>query len=202
MHPTPQDLDAIGVAIRVRLDISRRPVKVDTLEPDRVGVTICGSTDPDADRRLILAHGALTVVPLPPGTYGTAASPGGTALPAAGHPDRPVAAADRAAVASGHHDGPCGSAHRASWARDPPVQRGDRRVPGVRLEPPGRVRRRSSSTGPSWPTIPIDGRTRNGNFVFTGDYTEAETRLMASYLYQDPIRFDLQPTADIEVPSR
>jgi hypothetical protein len=61
--PTPQDLDAIGVAIRVRLDISRRPVKVDTLEPDRVGVTICGSTDPDADRRLILAHGALTVVP-------------------------------------------------------------------------------------------------------------------------------------------
>ena len=51
-------------------------------------------------------------------------------------------------------------------------------------------------------TMPIDGRTRNGNFVFTGDYTEAETRLMASYLYQDPIRFDLQPTADIEVPSR
>ncbi len=51
-------------------------------------------------------------------------------------------------------------------------------------------------------TLPIDGQTRNGNFVFTGDYTEAETHLMASYLYQDPIRFDLQPTADIEVPSR
>ena len=108
VHPTPQDLDAIGVAIRVRLDISRRPVKVDTLEPDRVGVTICGSTDPDADRRLILAHGALTVVPLPPNIYGTAASPGGTALPAAGtqiDPSLPpIAPPSRAGLTTAHVD--------------------------------------------------------------------------------------------------
>ena len=201
VHPTPQDLDAIGVAIRVRLDISRRPVKVDTLEPDRVGVTICGSTDPDADRRLILAHGGLTVVPLPPGTYGTAASPGGTALPAAGtqiDPSLPpIAPPSRAGMTTVHVDPLTGrrglAIHLSNEATDAFLafassHQGDY----VALVLDGAI----------LGTMPIDGRTRNGNFVFTGDYTEAETRLMASYLYQDPIRFDLQPTADIEVPSR
>ena len=201
MHPTPQDLDAIGVAIRVRLDISRRPVKVDTLEPDRVGVTICGSTDPDADRRLILAHGALTVVPLPPSTYGTAASAGGTALPAAGtqiDPSLPpIAPPSRAGLTTAHVDPVTGrrglAIHLSNEATDAflafaSTHQGEY----VALVLDGTV----------LATLPIDGQTRNGNFVFTGDYTEAETHLMASYLYQDPIRFDLQPTADIEVPSR
>ena len=201
VHPTPQDLDAIGAAIRVRLDISRRPVKVDTLEPDRVGVTICGSTDPDADRRVILAHGALTVVPLPPSTYGTAASPGGTALPAAGTqigPSLPpIAPPARAGLTTAHVDPATGrrglAIHLSNEATDAflafaTTHQGEY----VALVLDGTV----------LATLPIDGQTRNGNFVFTGDYTEAETHLMASYLYQDPIRFDLQPTADIEVPSR
>ncbi len=200
-HPTPQDLDDIGVATRYRLDISRRPVKVDTLEPDRLGVTICGSTDPDADRRLIVAHGALTVVPLPPSTYGTAASPGGIALPAAGtqiDPSlQPIAPPSGAGLTTAHVDPVTGrrglAIHLANpatdaflaFAKDHPGEYAALVLDGTILS-----------------TFPIDAQTRNGNFVFTGDYTEAETHLMASYLYQDPIRFDLQQTADIELPSR
>ncbi len=51
-------------------------------------------------------------------------------------------------------------------------------------------------------TIPIDARTAKGNFVFTGDYTEAETRLLASYLYRDPILYELQPIEDVEIPTK
>jgi preprotein translocase subunit SecD len=49
--------------------------------------------------------------------------------------------------------------------------------------------------------LPIEGATAKGNFVFTGDYTEAESRLLASYLYRDPILFVLQPVSDVEIPT-
>ena len=201
VHPTPPDLDAIGVAIRTRLDISNRPVKVDTLEPDRIGITICGSSDPDADRRLIVAHDALTVVPLPPSVYGTVASPGGTALPAAGTQIDPalppVAPPSGAGLTTPHVDPVTGrrglAIHLANQATDAFVAfAADHQGEFAALV----------LDGTTLAAFPIDDRTRIGNFVFTGDYTEAETRLMASYLYRDPILFDLQPTADIQVASR
>jgi hypothetical protein len=50
-------------------------------------------------------------------------------------------------------------------------------------------------------TIPIDARTARGHFVFTGDFTESESRLLASYLYRDPIPFELRPIEDVQIPA-
>ncbi len=198
--PTAADLDAIGVAIRTRLDISNRPVKVDVVAPDRLTVTICDTTDPDGDRRLIAAHGALNVIPLPPSTYGSVAKPGGTALPAVGSQIDPTLAPIAPAAGAGltrshvdpvtgrrgvafHLGNPATDAFRAYAAAHP----GE--YVAVVLD------------GTVLATLPIEGQTAMGNFVFTGDYTEAETKLLASWLYGDPIAFELHPTGDVEVPS-
>jgi hypothetical protein len=50
--------------------------------------------------------------------------------------------------------------------------------------------------------LPIEGVTAKGGFVFTGDYTEAESRRLASWLYRDPITAVLEPIGEVEVPSR
>jgi preprotein translocase subunit SecD len=51
-------------------------------------------------------------------------------------------------------------------------------------------------------TLPIDERMARCHFVFTGDYTEAESHNLASYLYRDPIAFELEPTDDVEIPAQ
>ena len=50
-------------------------------------------------------------------------------------------------------------------------------------------------------TVPIDARTAKGNFVFVGDFTEAESRNLASSLYNEPIPFELSPVEDVELPA-
>ena len=199
--PTPADLDAIGAALRTRLDMWDRPVTVDIVGQDRVLVTVCGTTRPEVDRRLIVAPGALTVVPLPAAEYGTATKAGGRALPAVGGSIdpalEPVAPAARLGLTSVHVDpvtGRRGLAFRLSnkssdafgvYAAAHPGEYVAIVLDGVVLA-----------------TLPIEGITAQGNFVFTGDYTEAETHLLASSLYRDPIPFELRPTSDVETPTR
>jgi hypothetical protein len=199
--PTATDLDAIGVALRTRLDVSARPVKVDELGQDRLVVTICGTSDPDGDRRLIGAPGALTVVPLPPDEYGSTASPGRRPLPAVGVAIDPaltsVAPAAGAGLTRAHVDpetGRRGLAFRLgnkatdaflAYAKAHPGEYVAVVLDGIVLA-----------------TMPIEGQTAKGSFVFTGDYTEAESRLLARSLYRDPIRFQLRPIGDLEVSSR
>jgi hypothetical protein len=200
-EPTSDELSAIGVALRTRLDVSARPVKVDIVGVNKVVVTVCGTRTPDADRRLITSAGALTVVPLPKDRYGTATDPGPTALPAVGSPIdprlTPIAPPSGLGSTRAHVDPATGrrglalllgnkatETFRAYAAKHP-----DEFV-AVVLD------------GTVLATIPIDARAARGHFVFTGDYTEAESRLLASYLYRDPILFELRPIEDVELPSR
>ena len=200
-EPTSEELNAIGVALRTRLDISARPVKVDVIGVNRAIVTVCGTTNPEADRRLITSPGALTVVPLPKDRYGTAADPGPAAPPAVGSPIdpalTPIAPPSGLGLTTAHVDpstGRRGLAFRldnqatetfAAYAAKHPDEFVTVALDGTVLA-----------------TIPIDARTAKGHFVFTGDYTAAESRLLASYLYRDPILFELQPIEDVEIPAR
>lgn len=199
-EPTSEELSAIGVALRTRLDVSARPVKVDIVGVNQAIVTVCGTTNPDADRRLIESSGALTVVPLPADRYGTATDPGPVALPSAGSPIDPalppIAPPAGLSLTTPHVDpttGRRGLAFRLSnqateaFAAYAAIHQ-DEFVAVV-------------MDGMVLATIPIDARTARGHFVFTGDYTEAESRLLASYLYRDPIPFELRPIEDVQIPA-
>jgi hypothetical protein len=199
-EPTSEELNAIGVALRTRLDVSARPVKVDIVGVNQAIVTVCRTTNPDADHRLIESSGALTVVPLPKDRYGTATDPGPVALPAVGSQIdpalRPIAPASGVGLTTPHVDpttgqrglafllsNPANEAFRAYAAKHP-----DEFVSVV-------------MDGTVLANVPIDARTARGHFVFTGDYTEAESRLLASYLYRDPILFELRPIEDVQIPA-
>ena len=199
--PTPADLSVIGVALRYRLDISARPVKVDVVGQDRLVVTVCGTTRPDEDRRLIVAPGALNVVPLPAADYGTMTNAGGRALPAVGGPIdpalEPVAPAAGLGLTTAHVDPTTGRrglalrlGNKASDAFGAYADAHPGEYVAVVLD------------GVVLTVLPIDGATAKGNFVFTGDYTEAESHLLASWLYRDPVAFELRPTGDVEIPTR
>jgi hypothetical protein len=200
-EPTSDELNAIGVALRTRLDVSQRPVKVDIVGVNKVVVTVCGTTKPDADRRLITSAGALTVVPLPKERYGTATDPGPTALPAVGGPIdptlSPVAPPSGLGLTKAHVDPTTGRrglalrlGNKASdaVAAYAATHRGE--FVAVVLD------------GTVLATMPVDDKVTRGHFVFTGDYTEAESRLLASWLYRDPILFELRPIEDVELPAR
>jgi preprotein translocase subunit SecD len=198
---TRTDLDAIGVVVRQRLDISVRPAKVDVVGQDRLVVTVCGTTRPDVDRRLIVAQGAMNVVPLPAVDYGTSTSPGGRALPTVGaqiDPGlQPVAPAAGLGLTTAHVDpatGRRGLAFRLGNKASDAFRTYATAHPGEYVA--------VVLDGVVLATLPIEGATAKGNFIFTGDYTEAESRLLASWLYRDPIPFVLQPTSDIEVSTR
>jgi preprotein translocase subunit SecD len=47
--------------------------------------------------------------------------------------------------------------------------------------------------------LPITGQAAKARFSFTGDYTEAESRLLAGILNKDPLRFPLEKLRDVEV---
>jgi hypothetical protein len=198
---TSADLDEIGVTLRTRLDISTRPVKVHSVGTNHVVVTVCGTTQPETDRRLIVAPGAMTVVPLPAAEFGTTIRAGTTALPAVGSTIdgalKPVAPAAGLGLTTAHVDpttGRRGLAFRlGNKANDAFVAY----AAGHRGEYVAVV-----LDGVVLATLPIEGATAEGSFVFTGDYTEAETRLLARYLYRDPLRFELRPINDVEVPTR
>jgi hypothetical protein len=200
-EPTSADLDAIGVALRTRLDISNRSVRVDTVGVNQVIVTVCGTRSPDADRRLITSAGALTVVPLPKDRYGIAGAPGPTALPAVGSPIdpalRPIAPPTGLGLTRAHVDPTTGQRGLAlrlgNQATDAFTAYAAKHLDEFVV---------IVLDGTVLATIPIDARTARGHFVFTGDYTEAESRLLASYLYRDPILFELQPIEDVELPAR
>jgi hypothetical protein len=198
--PTSADLSAIGVALRTRLDISARPVKVDVVGQDRVVVTVCGTTHADEDRRLIVAPGALTVVALPATDYGTRTNPGGRALPTVGGAIdpalEPVAPAAGLGLSTAHVDpttGRRGLAFRLGNKASDAFRAYATSHPGEYVA--------VVLDGVVLATLPIEGATANGNFIFTGDYTEAESHLLVRYLYRDPIPFLLRPTSDVEIPT-
>jgi hypothetical protein len=200
-EPTTDELNAIGVALRTRLDVSARPIKVDVIGVNKLVVTVCSTTTPGADRRLITSAGALTVVPLPKDRYGTAIAPGPTALPAVGSPIdpalTPIAPPKGLGLTRAHVDPTTGQRGLAlrldnkasdAFAAYAANHRGE--FVAVVLD------------GAVLATLPIDDRVTRGHFVFTGDYTEAESRLLASWLYRDPILFVLRPIEDVELPAR
>jgi hypothetical protein len=199
--PTLEDAQAIGVALRTRLDISNRPVRVDVLGASRLIVTVCGTTDPEGDRRLITSGGALTVVPLPKDRFGTASDPGPESLPPVGgriDPSlAPIAPASGLGLTTAHVDPTTGQrglafrlGNQASEAFMTYAAAHQSEFVAVVLD------------GTVLATLPIDERTAKGNFVFTGDYTEAESHNLASFLYRDPITFVLGPTDDVEIPAQ
>jgi preprotein translocase subunit SecD len=199
--PTAAELDEIGVALRTRLNVYERPVKVDISGVDRVVVTVCRTTTPDEDRRLATTAGALTVVPLPRDRFGTVASPGPEALPAVGSTIdpalQPVAPASGLGLTTAHVDPTTGQRGLAFYLSNTVAETFRSYAAGHRGEFVAIV-----LDGSVLATLPIDDRTAKGNFVFTGDYTEAESRNLASYLYRDPIPYELRLIEDIEIPAQ
>jgi hypothetical protein len=200
-EPTTEELNAIGVALRTRLDVTARPVKVDIVGLNNVVVTVCGTTTPEADRRLITSAGALTVVPLPKDRFGTATARGPTALPAVGSPIDPalppIAPPTGLGLTRAHVDPTTGRRGLALLLGNKATETFRAYAANHRGEFVAVV-----LDGTVLATLPIDDRVASGHFVFTGDYTEAESRLLASYLYRDPILFELRPIEDVELPSR
>jgi hypothetical protein len=200
-EPATDELNAIGVALRTRLDVSARPVKVDVIGVNKVVVTVCGTTTPDADRRLITSAGALTVVPLPKDRYGTATDPGPTALPAVGSPIdpalTPIAPPSGLGLTRAHVDPTTGRRGLALMLGNEASETFRAYAANHRGEFVVVV-----LDGAVLATLPIDDRAARGHSVFTSDYTEAESRLLASYLYRDPILFELRPIEDVELPAR
>jgi hypothetical protein len=199
-EPTAEELSALGVTLRVRLDVYDRPIKVDVIGSAQVIVTVCDTTTSDTDRRLITSAGALSVVPLPKDIYGTVTTPGPTPLPPAGSPIdpalTPIAPAGRAGITTAHVDpktGERGLAFRLGNTESEVFT-------GYAAEHPNEFVA-IVLDGIVQAVIPIDARTAKGNFVFTGDYTEAESRNLASSLYNDPIPFELAPVEDVELPA-
>ena len=198
--PTAAELDQVGVTLRTRLGVSVRPIKVDFVGLTQVVVTICGTTTPDADRRLASSRGALTVVPLPRDRYGVSTAPGPTPLPPPGSELdpalAPVAPPSRLGLTTAYVDPATGKRGLAFYLGNKAadafrVYAADHRDEFVAVALDGIV----------MATMPIDARTAKGSFVFTGDYTEAESRTLASSLYTDPIPFELQLVEDVEVPA-
>jgi hypothetical protein len=200
-EPTSEDLNAIGVALRTRLDVSARPIKVDIVGMNQAIVTVCGTTTPDTDRRLIESSGAVTVVPLPKDRYGTATDPGPVALPVVGSQIdpalAPIAPPSGLGLTTAHVDPTTGQRGLAFRLNNPATDAFLAYAPRHRDEFVAVV-----MDGTVLATIPIDDRTARGHFVFTADYTEAESRLLASYLYRDPILFELRPIEDVQIPAR
>ena len=198
--PTDAELGDIAHDLRVRLDIGTRPVRVDVERRYRILVTVCHTTDPDGDRRLLLARGALTVVPLPRSEYGTTTAPGPTALPAAGDPIdpalQPLAPASGLGITGAHVDPTTG-----------------RRGVAFRLSNQASAVFRAYATGhlgefvavvldgTILAVLPIEGSTADGNFAFTGDYTEADTHRLARMLYLDPMEASLTEISHVEIPA-
>lgn len=199
-EPTSQELDAIGVALRTRLDISERPVKVDIRGVNQVIVTVCATTHPDADRKLITSPGGLTVVPLPKDRYGTSTNPGPAALPSvASRIDpalAPITPPSRVGLTTAHVDPTTGKRGLAFRLGN---QATDAFTAYAAKHPDEFVA--VMSDGTVLATLPIDARAARGHFVFTGDYTESESRALARSLYQDPIPFELAPIEDVELPA-
>jgi hypothetical protein len=201
ISPTAADLDEIGVALRTRLDVSTRPVNVDIVGPDRLVVIVCGTTQPDADRRLIVARGAMTVVPLPAADFGTTTKAGRRALPAVGSSIDPalvpVAPAAGLGLTTAHVDPVTGR-------RGLTFRLGNQATDAFLAYAAGHPGEYVAVVldGVVLACLPIEGTTAEGSFVFSGDFTEAETRLLATYLYRNPIRFELRPISDVEAPTR
>lgn len=198
--PDAKALDAISVAIRTRLDVSNRPVKVDTIAPDRMVVTVCSTTRPGADRTTIEANGALTIVPLPASDFGSTKTPVRKALPAIGARIDPalraIAAAAGVGLASVYID-PRTGRRGVSFAIDNRSK--DIFVPYAKAHPGEFVA--VVLDGIVMAIEPIEKAVLNARFAFTGDYTEAETHLMVMSLYRDPLGFPLERLRDDEVPS-
>jgi len=198
--PTAADLDQIGVTLRTRLDVYDRPVKVDFVGLTQVVVTICGTTTPDADRRLTSSQGALTIVPLPRDRFGTSTAPGPSPLPSAGSKIdatlKPIAPAARAGLTTAHVDPKTGKRGLAFYPDNKTADAFRAYAANHRDEFVAVV-----LDGIVLATLPIDARTAKAAFVFTGDYTEAESRDLASSLYKDPMTFELQLIEDVEMPA-
>ena len=190
----------MAVTERVRLDVSRRPIAVTVLGNDRLAITVCNTSSAAADRRLIESNGGLTIVMLPVGDYGTATTPGAKVLPEVGAPIDPAlppfAPATRVGLSRPHVD-PLTGRRGVSFALENKVaeafQAYAKAHPGefavVALD------------GIVMTVVPIAGQAANARFSFTGDYTEAEARLLAAILYKDPLRFPLEKVRDVEIPA-
>jgi hypothetical protein len=198
---TRSEVDGLTVTLRTRLDVSARRVKVDVVGANTIVVTICRTTTPDADRRLIPSRGALTVVPLPAAKFGSTNMPGPQSLPVVGgkidEDLAPVAPAASLGLTRAHVDPTTGrrglafmlgNAAAGIFRTYAAAHRGEY----VAIVLDGRV----------LAVLSIDDHVANGQFAFTGDYTEAESRLLASMLYRDPLPFELEETVQVEVPSR
>jgi preprotein translocase subunit SecD len=184
----------------VRLDVGTRPVRVDVERRYRILVTVCQTTAPEQDRRLLLAGGALTIVPLPRSEYGSKTAPGPKALPGVGEPIdpalQPLSPAARVGLAGTHVDpatGRRGVAFRLGNAADSVY----RAYAGGHLGEYLAI----VLDGVVMAVLPIEGVTADGAFAFTGDYSEAETHQLAGMLYLDPMQASLREIRHVEIPS-
>ena len=164
-------------------------------------VTVCATTHADADRKLITSPGELTVVPLPKDRYGTSTNPGPAALPSVASRIDPalasIAPPSRVGLTTAHVDPTTGKRGLAFRLGN---QATDAFTAYAAKHPDEFVA--VVSDGTVLATLPIDARAARGHFVFTGDYTESESRALARSLYQDPIPFELAPIEDVELPAR
>jgi preprotein translocase subunit SecD len=199
--PTENEVNEMGVALRTRLDVSTRRVKLDVIGNKEIVITICHTTQPDADRRLIQARGELAVVPLPASDYGSTTRQGPRGLPAVGGQiDKalePIAPPSRLGLTTAHVDPTNGQRGLAFMLSNDASEIFRTYAAAHRDEFVAVV-----LDGVVLAVLTIDDRTARGRFVFTGDYTEAESQSLARWLYRDPLPYDLEKTMDVEFASR
>jgi hypothetical protein len=196
---TASDVEDIADTLRSRLDGTVRPVAVTIVGRDRIRVTDCNTTSPEEDRRLILAGGALTVVPLPASEYGVESKPGPKALPTVGGPIdplKPIAPASGVSLSKPYVDeatGRRGVAFTLANQADAVFRAYAHVHPGEYVA--------VVLDGIVLAIVPIDGQVAKGQFSFTGEYTGAESRALAQSLYRDPVTFPLKQIWSVEFPA-
>ena len=200
LYPTDEELNAMAVTLRRRLGVSTRQMAVDIVAPATLVVTLCGTTTAEGDRVASAANGALGIVPLPFVDYGSTEKSGPHALPLPGSEIDPAL---RSITDPGR-------AAQTEYHVDP--RTGERGVAFVLQNDDAGIWRAYAALHDGeyvaivlddtiLATLPIDARVAKGTFVFTGDYTEAEARLLAERLYTDPLPFPHRLVSDIEAPA-
>jgi SecD-like export protein len=199
-YPSSSELNDIAHTLRVRLDVSNRPLTVTIARRHWIRVTVCNTTQAAADRAWIVARGALTVVPLPVRDYGSTSRRGARSLPKVGASIdsnlQPIAPAARVSPARMHVDPTTGRRgisfmlgnEAAATFRDYATTHKGEYVAIV-------------YDGIVLATMPIAGQALEGKFAFTGDYTEAEARRFAASLYNEPLPVDIKLALEVTFPA-
>jgi hypothetical protein len=188
--PTAEDAAQIANSMRRRLDTDHRPIWVEE-NGTRLTVIDCRTTTADGDRQLAVTPGLLSVVPLPPGDFGTLPAPGPTGLPVAG------ASIDPNLIAL-PYPGRAGSIHPhvdpSTGRRGLALTLDNRAANGFREWSAAHTNEFFAVVldGSILSVLSVEGRSAEGRFVFTGPYTSEDVAQLVRELESTPLAFPLK----------